>query len=312
MDFLTQAGSLFGTVVVPVLLIVLGGAIVQRFHKLDLQTLSRLQIYFFVPVFLFYYIYTSAFSLQDILTIAGTVLVAKACLAVPLWLTLRRLKAANRTVPVVIIASAIFNAGNFGIPVAVRAFGEAGGAVQAVIVMVSNLTLWGLGFAAMSRLSGGDWKQSVVSYLKLPMFPALVLAFVLRGLPVSLPEPALYSAQIIAAGLIPLALFTLGAQLAQQARWPRWRVILPVLFAKLILLPAVATSVVLLFGLWPWPGAGIILASAGPSAVNLILLAMERNGDVELAAECVFWTTLLSAITVTLLLVLLRLCGGHP
>jgi predicted permease len=312
MEFLSQAGTLFATVLIPVLLIVIGGATVQRFHRLDMQTLSRLQIYLFVPVFLFYYVYTSKFSLRDMLGIAGAVLAAKLCLAVPLWIGLRRLKVSQRTVPVVLLSSAIFNAGNFGIPVAVRAFGDSGGAVQAIIVMVSNLSLWGMGYAAMSTMTGGGLKQAVEAYLKLPMLYILVLAFLLRTLHIALSEPILYSLKLIADGLVALALVTLGAQLALQARWPRWRVVLPVIALKLLVMPAVATAVVFAFGLWPWPGAGIILASAGPTAVNTLLLAIEQKGDIELAAECVFWTTLLSAVTVTLILTLLRVYGGVP
>ncbi|MES2459930.1 MAG: AEC family transporter [Armatimonadota bacterium] len=312
MEFLAQAGTLFITVLVPVLLIVLGGAAVQRFQRLDMQTLSRLQIYLFVPVFLFYYVYTSRFSLRDILGIAGAVLVAKLCLAIPLWAGLKRLEVRQSTIPVVLLSSVIFNSGNFGIPVAVRAFGEQGGAVQAIIVMVSNLSLWGMGYAAMTTMSGGGLKQAVIAYLKLPMLYMLVLAFLLRKLHIALPEPLLYSLKLIADGLVAIALITLGAQLALQARWPRWRVVLPVIALKLLIMPAVATAVVLAFGLWPWPGAGIILASAGPTAVNTLLLAIEQKGDIELAAECVFWTTLLSAVTVTLILAVLKMCGGGP
>lgn len=312
MGFLEQAGSLFGSVIVPVLLIVIGGALVQRFNRLDMQTLSRLQIYLFVPIFLFYYLYISTFSLGGILAIAGTVLLAKICLAVPLWWVLKRAGVSRSALPVVLLSSAVFNAGNFGIPVAVRAFGEAGGEVQAIIVMVSNLSLWGVGYAAMAALTGRGVKGAIIAYLKLPMFYMLVLAFLLRGLHITLPEPVLYSLKLVADGLVSLALITLGAQLALQARWPRWRVILPVITLKLLILPAITMGLVLMLGLWPWPGAGIVLASAGPTAVNTMLLTIEQKGDVELAAECVFWTTLCSAITVTLILAFLRLAGGSP
>ena len=64
--------------------------------------------------------------------------------------------------------------------------------------------------------------------------------------------------------------------------------------------------------LWPWPGALIVVAAAGPTAVNVLLLAIEEDSDVELAAECVFWTTLLSAITVTAVLTLVISLGGIP
>jgi predicted permease len=105
---------------------------------------------------------------------------------------------------------------------------------------------------------------------------------------------------------------TLGAQLAQNARWPRWRVIVPLLLAKLLILPALMAGVVAIFGLWPWPGAMLIVASAAPTAVNTLLLTIEQKGDAELAADCVFWTTLLSAVSVTLVLAIVTALGGGP
>ncbi len=80
---------------------------------------------------------------------------------------------------------------------------------------------------------------------------------------------------------------------------------------KLLLLPAVTCLFVLSLGLWPWPGAQLILASAAPTAVNTLLLSMELKGDAETAAECVFWTTLGSTISVSIILSLLRWAGGQ-
>ena len=117
---------------------------------------------------------------------------------------------------------------------------------------------------------------------------------------------------MVADGLVPLALVTLGAQLAQNARWPRWRVVTPLLVAKLLILPALMAGVVFGFGLWPWPGAMLITAAAAPTAINTLLLTLEQKGDAELAADCVFWTTLFSALTVTLVLALVKALGGGP
>ena len=78
-----QAGVLFWTVILPVLLIVAGGAVVQRFHRLEMQTLSKMQIYLFVPVFLFYYVYTSKLSLRDMAGIAVVALISQLVLAIP-------------------------------------------------------------------------------------------------------------------------------------------------------------------------------------------------------------------------------------
>jgi hypothetical protein len=312
MSVFSTALHLFGVVVLPTLLLVALGAVVQRAQKLDMTTLARLQIYLFVPTFLFYYLYTSSLSLRDIGGIAAATLTAQAVLAFPLFGLLWKWKVSRERFAVLMLSSVVFNAGNFGIPVAVRAFGPAGGAVQALIVMTANLSLWGIGYCLMATLTGRGLGNAVKGYLKLPMVYMVIAAFSLRGLGIKLPEPVLYSLHLLAEGLVPLALVTLGAQLAQQARWPRWRHVVPVLCLKLLILPMVTAGVVVLFGLWPWPGAALILAASAPTAVNTLLLALDQNGDVELAADCVFWTTLFSAITVTLTLTILTALGGKP
>ena len=310
MNIFFTAVHLFGFVVLPTLLLVALGAAVQRAQKLDMGTLARLQIYLFVPTFLFYYLYTSQLSVRDIGGIAATTLTAQLILALPLFGLLWKMRVPREQFAVLMLSSVVFNAGNFGIPVSVRAFGPQGGAVQALVVMVANLSLWGIGYCLMATLTGRGIGDAVKGYLRLPMVYMVFAAFALRGMGVKLPETVLYSLKLLADGLVPLALVTLGAQLALQARWPRWRQVLPVLFLKLLLLPAVTAGIVVLFGLWPWPGAALILAAAAPTAVNTLLLTLDQKGDVELAADCVFWATLLSAVTVTLTLTLLTALGG--
>lgn len=303
--------ALFGNVLLPILLVVGLGALVQRFHPLHIPTLSKLQIYLFVPAFLFVRVFDSTLSWREIAGIAGAVLLAELLLAIPLWVLLRRLQVRQNAIAVVVLSGVVFNAGNFGIPLAERAWGSAGGAVQALIAMMSNLTLWGLGYGLMAVLAGQK-REAVWGYLKLPMLYVLALAFALRAAKVTLPSALGYPLHLIADGLVPLALVTLGAQLAQQARWPRWRVIVPLLALKLLAMPLVMAGVVWALGLWPWPGALLIVASAAPTAVNTFLMTLEQGGDAELAADCVFWTTLVSAVTVTLVLAVVQLGGGAP
>ena len=312
MNILFSAVTLFGTVVLPTLILVGLGAAVQRTQKLDMGTLARLQIYLFVPVFLFYYLYTSALSLHEVAGIAGATLLAQAALALPLFGLLWKLRVPRERFAALLLASVIFNAGNFGIPVAIRAFGPKGGAVQALVVMVANLSLWGIGYCLMATLTGRGIGEAIKGYLRLPMIYMVAAAFTLRGLNVHLPEPLIYSLRLMADGLVPLAQVTLGAQLAQQARWPRWRHVLPVLILKLLAMPAVTAVIVVLLGLWPWPGAALILAAAAPTAVNTLLLTLDQKGDVELAADCVFWATLSSAVTVTIVLTMLNALHGRP
>ncbi len=311
MTFFAESAFILTNILLPVLLIVGLGALVQRFQPLDNKTLSRIQVYGFVPAFLLVRVYESTLSWGDMGKIALAVLLSQFALAIPLYLVMKARRVPPETLSVVLLASVVFNAGNFGIPVVERAFGKGGGAVQALVVMVANLSLWGIGYAVMAAVTGKG-KSAVWGYFKLPMVYCLAVALLLRGLHWQMPTFLLYTLHTITDGLVPLSLFNLGTQLAtrQASRAIRWRAIAPTALAKLILLPAATAAITLLLGLWPWPGAVLILAASAPSAVNVLLLAHEQNGDTGLAADCVFATTLLSAVTVTATLVLLRYFGG--
>jgi hypothetical protein len=120
------------------------------------------------------------------------------------------------------------------------------------------------------------------------------------------------AAHTLAEAMAPIALVTPGAQLASRARWPRWRVVGPIVAVKLVLVPAATGLAVWALGLWPWPGAQLVLASAAPTAINTLLLTMELKGDSETAADGVFWTTLLSGASVTAVLAAVQALGGGP
>jgi predicted permease len=62
--------------------------------------------------------------------------------------------------------------------------------------------------------------------------------------------------------------------------------------------------------LWAWPAELLILTAAVPTAVNTLLLTMELDGDSILAADCVFWTTVFSFVTIAGWLVAVRVIAS--
>ena len=59
-----------------------------------------------------------------------------------------------------------------------------------------------------------------------------------------------------------------------------------------------------------WPAELLILTAGVPTAVGTLLLTLELEGDADLAADCVFWTTVFSCVTIAIWLVILRLWFG--
>ena len=231
-----------------------------------------------------------------------------------------------------------YNSGNYGLPLAALAFPGDGGtgaaapasrdgaAVQAFVVFAMNILTFTVGLTIAASAGAGDWSDGVMTFLRLPMLPTVAAALLarwwLQGDPGrQLPVAIAKSAEYLADGLVPMALVTLGAQLADNPRWPRWRPVGMVLVLRLVFGPVQMAALLYGFHLlgWPragpvgpdgWPAASLILTAGVPTAVNTLLMILEVGGDADLAADSVFWTTVASCVTMTGWLVVIRFWMG--
>ena len=201
-----------------------------------------------------------------------------------------------------------------------------GGAVQAFVLMTQNILTYTVGLAIAAMAHPGGVGKSLLRVFRLPMLPMLAAALLarwwLQGDPArALPLFVSKTASYLADGLVPLALVTLGAQLASNPRWPRWRPVSLVLVVRLIFGPVQMALLLWGFHLLGWPAldlwgrsgwrAELLILTAGvPTAVGSLLLTLELDGDAELAADCVFWTTVFSCATIAAWLFVLRLWFG--
>ena len=138
------------------------------------------------------------------------------------------------------------NAANYGLPVALFAFGEAG--LERAILFFAPQSLMA-GTLAIYVASSGKLgvKQGLITVLRLPIFYAVVAALVLNPFKVSLPGLVEIPLDILADAAIPTMVIVLGIQLA-RASW------------KEDLVPAGAASVVRLL-LSPLLALGVTLLS---------------------------------------------------
>ena len=333
-------------VLAPILLMISLGALLRWKFDIDLGTLSKLNIYLLVPAFIFDKVSTSTLSWEEMGGVVTITVLQVVLLGGIVWGIGRMAGMNRRTLAAVALAVMFYNSGNYGLPLAELAFPgrdapgaiaaatqsvsgslqKDGGAVQAFILMTQNVLGYTLGlFIAASAHSKGLGRASV-QMLRMPVLWTLAVALAARWwlrqdpsnqLPVAISKTAAY----LSAALVPIALATLGAQLASNPRWPRWKPVSVVLVLRLILGPI--SMATLLWGfhilgwgaldLWGdtgWPAELLILTAGVPTAIVTLLLTLELEGDVDLAADCVFWTTVVSCVTITLWLLVLRLHFG--
>jgi predicted permease len=313
--------TLFTDVVLPILVVIAIGAFAHRRFRLHVPTLSKLTIYLFVPAFLFIQVYESDLGWGEIGGIVAVVAITLLVVGVPLTFALRRAGLPGPTVGALLLGGLLANAGNVGVPVAQFFYDSQGAvfpgmsrpedglAVQALVLMTANLSIWLLGYAVLAA-ANGQGLRGTLGFFRLPMIYVVVAAFVLRDLDVALPPAVLDPVRMLGVAVVPFMLIILGAQLVDSGRLPRWRRIGLALVVKLLLVPVVTGLVSWALGLWPWPGAQLVIAAAAPTAINIVLLSVELDGDAGTAADCVFWSTLLSGATLTATMaVVLQIAG---
>lgn len=299
-----SAFGIFWQVIFPIFFIILVGALLERTLTLDTSTLTRLNFYALVPALVFTRMLHADLNLLVMGRIAlFTLLHSAILLALALLIYRHPLFAPYRKV--LLLASVLTNAANYGIPFVLLAFGERYISVSAVILLVQNLLAFTFGILVME--SGQVRRVNILrSIVRLPTVYALVLALILNAFSVELPAPIGTPLEYLSDALVPIALVTLGTQLVRGVgRLPVPLLAVPIAL-RLVVAPLLALVLVPLFG-FRQDISMVLIATAGlPIAVNVFILSAQYRTQEAFASRIVVLSTLLSAVTQSVWLWLLR------
>jgi len=290
-------------IILPVFALIGVGVLLDRAFKLDLTTLSRLNFYVFVPALVLVRLLDGQLDgdligLVILFNLVHMALLLALCWLIFGWGELRRDR------PLLTAAALFNNSGNYGIPFAHLAFGDLGVQVMALVMVFQNVTSFTLGLWLLGD-EHARWRERLLNVLKAPVLYAVGAALLLNALHLKPPAPVYFPLGQLANGLVPIALLTLGVQLSRVRLGGQVGALTAASAMRLIVAPLLALGLA-----WVWPGGPsgqvfpvLICAAALPVAVNVYILAMEYRRRPELASLIVFWSTLVSAVTLTAWLV---------
>ena len=212
------------------------------------------------------------------------------------------------------IAASWGNVGYMGVPLCIAAFGQEGlppamltVIVTAIISMVFGVMLIELEVAAGHGPVRTFLKAAFnVARNPLPVSIALGIAYSAAGLPV--PGPVEKWIDLLGAAAAPCALFAIGLFLSDKSIKSGLAEAGLATLVKMLLQPALAVIVLPSFvDIQSVPGKVAILMAALPTAANAFVLAKQFEISVEKNTAAVLLTTAVSVVTVSLVLVWLRI-----
>jgi len=201
------------------------------------------------------------------------------------------------------------NCATLGIPVVASFYGGAGILYASVYFGVYNACVWTLGVLIFTTGEGIRWRVACRSLLNAGVVSVLVgsTLFVSSA---QLPGPISGAIDTIATMSVPLAVLRMGSYLAEVKPLEvvsDWHVYYGSL-VRLLVVPLVAFGVMRLVA-WDIDHevvASCALLAAMPSGLNTPVMAEIYGGDVALAVRSVAVSTVLSALTIPLMLLVAR------
>ncbi|MFW5991653.1 MAG: AEC family transporter [Halanaerobiaceae bacterium] len=197
------------------------------------------------------------------------------------------------------------NVGYMGIPVISTIYPENGVVYTTMNVLIFNILIWTYGvflFAKDNKKGKFQWKRLLNNGLM-----GILLGFCLMTLQIDL-GPIYSALELIGNMMFPLSMLIIGASLTEIKIKDilKDKILYLIIFLKLLLIPLAALFIMKPLYLPEVVSNVSLVLLAMPSAAFAVIFAEKYNGDYKFASEGVFFTTLLSVLTLPLFIWLIR------
>ncbi len=297
--------SIFLSDILPVFLIAGIGYLLARYRNVNVQTLSRVVFNALSPCLAFTALVTTSIdaiqfgrmALFTILLTAAIGVVAR-LVAIPFRL--------ERPALVGFLLVAMFsNGGNYGLPVSLFAFGREAMSQATVYFVVAAVLTYSVG-VLLAEMGRRSIARAFTGILRVPALYGVAAAVLVWTTHVQVPTFLMRPATMLADATVPMMLLVLGMQLERAGMPDR-----PVLVAistslSLLVSPLIGFALSNALGLTGPARQAAIIQAAMPAAVVTTILALEFDVAPTFVTAVVFFSTLLSPFTITLLIAYLQ------
>ena len=194
------------------------------------------------------------------------------------------------------------NNGFMAIPLLQALLGPEGVFLGSASIVTATVIAWTYG----ARILSGENRTDLKKILLNPGTLALLGGVLLFCSPWKLPGPIFQAAEYLGGLNTPLGMMVLGVNLSQAKVLSclKDKTVYLISFVKLLATPLLAAVVLYILGAQPTTAMALLIGVAAPSGVISSMMAQMFGTDYRFSARVVAVTTLLSAVTMPLFLVL--------
>ena len=298
--------EVFLDVILPVVLVALAAAALDRFRPIPAQPIGTIVFFLFTPSLVFHSLSGTDLPADLSFRIVGVaVIVFAAGYALSsAWSLAARHDAPLRAGLALSVTSV--NAGNMGLPVTLLAFGDAG-LELAVVHFVTVATLAASASVIVASMAGGSALQALKAPFKYPVLYAAIAGLVVSRANVELPITIAAPIESLAGAAVPAMLVVLGLQLG-RGLGERGDLVDTgaATVLRLVAGPVIALGATYLLGIDGLAQRVVIVLGGMPTAVFAIIIATEFGARPEFVTRSVVTSTLVSVLTLTVLVTVVQ------
>jgi len=300
--------GIFASDILPIFVIAGVGFLLARHLAVQVQTVSRVTFHALAPALVFNVLTTSTLSGLEFGRMAAFYALVAASAGVMARVAAIPLRLDRASLSAFLLVVVCSNSGNYGLPVALLAFGR-DALTFASVYFVSSAIFSYTGGVLLAASGRRSVVQALVGVLRVPAVYGALAAAAVMALGLRVPDAIARPVTLLSDAALPMMVLVLGMQL-ERATWPdRPDMVIVASLLSLVATPLAAFGVAHLLGLKGAAFQAGVLQASMPTAVITTILALEFDVAPNFVTSVVCVTTLLSPLTLTLLIAYLQRAG---
>lgn len=297
--------SIFASDILPIFVVASVGFVLARRFRAEVKTLSTVAFNSLSPCLVFNQLVTAQVSGSQSLRVAAFCVLLTLSIGIIARLASLPLRLDRMTLSSFLLVAMFSNSGNYALPVVLFAFGREALSFASVYFVTSAILIYTAGIlvAASGRGSVG---LAFTRLLKVPAIYAVTAAIIVLSTHTTVPPVIMRPIGLLSDAAIPIMLLVLGMQLERAVLPKHPSAVAAAVILSLVVAPAIAFGLTWLLGLTGAAKQAAIIEASMPAAVITTVLALEFDLDAAFSTSVVFFTTLLSPITLVLLIAYLQ------